>query len=77
MQFLPSYFQIPPSAGQIFPQHHILGKPTVCSLRLGPETTFHTHKTGLLVRNVEILNEPKVIHSKCRQLFFLYSVVVY
>ena len=57
--------------------HTVLKKPPVCSLRLGPGTTFHTHKKGLCVRNVKILNESSVIHSECRQMLFLYSVVVY
>jgi hypothetical protein len=57
--------------------HTVFKKPPVCSLRLGPGTTFHTHKKGLRVRNVEILNEPSVIHSECRRLLFLCSVVVY
>ena len=76
--FLHSAFRSPLCGSNIPPPPHlILGTPHVCSLRSAPETTVHTHKIGLLVRNAEILNEPSVIHSECLQLLFLYSVVVY
>lgn len=71
MQFPPSVYQIPCLQAKYSPQHLILGTPPVYSLRLGPKTTFHTHKKGLRVRNVEILNEASVMHSECRQLLFL------
>jgi len=76
MEFPPSCFKIPLCGPNIPPPPHlILGISLVYSLRLGPETTFHAHKIGFLVRNVEILNGPSVIHSECLQLLFLHSIV--